>query len=470
MATTVTLKPNAIDLSGSTSGTTTLQATAVAGTTTITLPAATDTLVGKATTDTLTNKTLTAPVISTISNTGTLTLPTSTDTLVGRATTDTLTNKTLTSPTLTTPALGTPASGVMTNVTGINYDGYKNRIINGAMVIDQRNAGASVTPTDGQFSVDRWTCRLTQSSKFSVQQNAGSVTPPVGFVNYLGVTSLSAYSVTSTDFFSISQIIEGFNTADLSWGTANAKTITLSFQVYSSLTGTFSGALLNDGRDRVYPFTYTISSANTWTTISVTIAGDTSGTWLTTNGAGLYVRFCLGAGSTRLATAGSWQTTAGAIFGATGTTSVVGTNGATFYITGVQLEKGSTATSFDYRPYTTELSLCQRYLPAFTAISGTNGPLPGMGTALGTNCVLIFNHPVPARVPGTGVTVSSNSHFNFSNNDGNSASTAVSFAAGSPNTTQLSITVAVTRGATTTPGWFYANNATAYLYITGCEL
>jgi hypothetical protein len=98
MATTVTLKPNAIDLSGSTSGTTTLQATAVAGTTTITLPAATDTLVGKATTDTLTNKTLTAPVISTISNTGTITLPTSTDTLVGRATTDTLTNKTLTTP------------------------------------------------------------------------------------------------------------------------------------------------------------------------------------------------------------------------------------------------------------------------------------------------------------------------------------------------------------------------------------
>jgi hypothetical protein len=98
MATTVTLKPNAIDLSGSTSGTTTLQATAVAGTTTITLPAATDTLVGKATTDTLTNKTLTTPVISAISNTGTITLPTSTDTLVGRATTDTLTNKTLTTP------------------------------------------------------------------------------------------------------------------------------------------------------------------------------------------------------------------------------------------------------------------------------------------------------------------------------------------------------------------------------------
>ena len=124
---------------GSTSGTTTVQATAVAGTTVLTLPAATDTLVGKATTDTLTNKTLTAPVISTISNTGTLTLPTSTDTLVGRATTDTLTNKTLTSPVLTTPALGTPSSGVVTNLTGtasINING---------------TVGAT-TPTTGAFT------------------------------------------------------------------------------------------------------------------------------------------------------------------------------------------------------------------------------------------------------------------------------------------------------------------------------
>jgi hypothetical protein len=357
MATTVTLKPNAIDISGSTSGTTTLQATAVAGTTTITLPAATDTLVGKATTDTLTNKTLTAPVISTISNTGTLTLPTSTDTLVGRATTDTLTNKTLTSPTLTTPALGTPASGVMTNVTGINYDGYKNRIINGAMVIDQRNAGASVTPTNGQYTLDRWVYYLSQSSKLTTQQNAGSVTPPAGFTKYLGITSSSAYSVVSSDFFCVAQPIEGFNTADLGWGTANAKTVTLSFWVYSSLTGTFGGAFSNAVIS--YPFTYTISSANTWTQISVTVSGPTTGTWVTGNTTGIVIYLGLGAGSSYSASAGSWQS--GNFVSATGATSVVGTNGATFYITGVQLEKGSTATSFDYRPYGTELQLCQRY-------------------------------------------------------------------------------------------------------------
>ena len=256
------------------------------------------------------------------------------------------------------------AQGASNNVT------FRNRIINGAMTISQRNGTSSVTPTaDGTYTLDRYAARLSASSKFSVQQDAGAVTPPVGFSDYLGVTSLSAYSVSSTDYFAIEQVIEGYNIADMNFGGANAKTITLSFQVYSSLTGTFSGALLNDARDRVYPFTYTISSANTWTAISVTLAGDTSGTWLTTNGAGLYVRFCLGAGSTRLATAGSWQTTAGAIFGATGTTSVVGTNGATFYITGVQLEAGTTASPFEYRQYGTEFLLCQRYLEIWTNVS-----------------------------------------------------------------------------------------------------
>ena len=286
-------------------------------------------------------------------------------------------------------AYGTINADLMTTSDGVSSSGlygFKNRIINGSMVINQRGWSGTIT-SDGTYTLDRFEARSSASSKFSVSQNAGSLTGtnlPVGFTNYLGVTSASAYSVSSTDYFAISQVIEGYNIADLNFGFANAKTITLSFQVYSSLTGTFSGALLNDARDRVYPFTYTISSANTWTTISVTIAGDTSGTWVTTNGAGLYVRFCLGAGSTRLATAGSWQTTAGAIFGATGTTSVVGTNGATFYITGVQLEKGSTATSFDYRPYGTELQLCRRYFQQYGLNNDGSGLAP-WGPAWSTN-------------------------------------------------------------------------------------
>ena len=233
----------------------------------------------------------------------------------------------------------------------------KNRIINGAMVINQR--GFSGTPTNGQYTLDRWYTGVAQASKLTISQNAGSVTPPVGFVNYLGITSSSAYSVTSTDYFYIEQLIEGLNVGDLAWGTANAKTVTVSAQVYSSLTGTFGGVIQNGAGNRSYPFTYTISSANTWTPISVTIAGDTSGTWATDNSAGLVLLFSVGAGSSRSGTAGSWA--GSAYYSATGATSVVGTSGATFYITGVQLEVGSSATGFEYVNYQTSLANCQRY-------------------------------------------------------------------------------------------------------------
>ena len=243
--------------------------------------------------------------------------------------------------------------------TTAQYYGFKNRIINGAMVIDQRNAGAA-TSTTNSFSVDRWYYWGSQVSKGSVQQNAGTVTPPSGFQYYMGFTSSSAYSVLSGDFFGLYQKVEGVNVGDLNWGTSNAQTVTLSFWVRSSLTGIFGGSIQNSAQNRSYPFTFSISSANTWEQKTVTIPGDTTGTWLSNNGVGLWLTFGLGVGSTYSGTAGSWAGTT--YVSATGATSVVGTNGATFYITGVQLEKGSTATSFDYRPYGTELALCQRYL------------------------------------------------------------------------------------------------------------
>ena len=235
----------------------------------------------------------------------------------------------------------------------------KNRIINGDMVISQRNGTSSVTPTNGAYTLDRWTFQVSQASKLTSQQNAGSVTPPVGFKNYLGITSSSAYSVISSDFFAVTQRIEGYNIADLGWGTANAKTVTLSFWVRSSLTGTFGGSLWNNAGDRSYPFTYTISSANTWEQKSITIAGDTSGTWNTTNETGISVNFSVGSGSSLSGTAGAW---ASALYtSATGATSVVGTNGATFYITGVQLEQNTSATPFERRLYNQELANCKRY-------------------------------------------------------------------------------------------------------------
>ena len=250
-------------------------------------------------------------------------------------------------------------AGVIPSEYSVPVTGFKNRIINGACVIDQRNAGALIPSAGNQYTVDRWAFYNSQPAKLAVGQNAGAGTLPAGFINYLGAVSLSAYSVVSSDYFELVHQIEGFNTSDLSFGTANAKTVVLSFQVYSSLTGTFGGSLTNSAGNRSYPFSYSVSVANTWAPVSISIAGDTTGTWLSNNGIGISVRFGLGVGATWASTAGSWQ--AGNFVQPTGTVSVVGTSGATFYITGVQLEKGSTATSFDYRPYGTELSLCQRY-------------------------------------------------------------------------------------------------------------
>jgi hypothetical protein len=268
----------------------------------------------------------------------------------------------------------------------------RNRIINGAMVIDQRNAGASITPTsDGTYCLDRFRCGLSASSKYSVQQ---STTTATGFKNSLLATSLSAYVVGVSETFNITQMVEGLNIFDFGWGTANAKPVTLSFWVQSSLTGTFGGAIKNSAEDRVYPFSYTISSANTFEYKTITIAGDTSGTWLTTNGIGLKVVFSLGTGSNLSGTAGAWG--AGNIFSATGAVSVVGTNGATFYITGVQLEAGTTASPFEYRQYGTELNLCQRYCVLFAKSTGVAQEIIGAGQAWGSS-----NYWCAVRMPVT---------------------------------------------------------------------
>ena len=282
--------------------------------------------------------------------------------------------------------------------TNAQYTGFKNRIINGAMVIDQRNAGASVTVGSGSsiYTLDRFSFYTTQASKLTTQQNQGSVTPPIGYKNYLGITSSSAYSVVSSDYFFLSQVIEGYNIADLGWGTANAQTVTLSFWVRSSLTGTFGGSLCNADGSRAYPFNYTISSANTWEQKTITVAGDTSGTWNTANTGGIQLRMNLGSGTTYSGTAGAWSSSN--YVAPTGATSVVGTNGATFYITGVQLEKGSTATSFDYRPYGTELALCQRYYFQTPNINdGTQFYAIHGYVASGGNVRWFFKIPVPMR-------------------------------------------------------------------------
>ena len=257
--------------------------------------------------------------------------------------------------------------------TQAQYNGFKNRIINGAMVIDQRNAGASVSISAAAYTLDRMYSFANGGGVYTVQQSS-TVPSSTGFRNsaIYTVTTVDS-SIAAGDYYGFDQRIEGYNVSDLNFGNAGATPYTLSFWVRSSITGTYSVAFFNSATDRSYVTTYTVNAANTWEQKTITVTPDTSGTWLTTNGIGVVVRFGLGAGSTyTTSTLNAWQ--AGLYFNANTATNWISNSGATFYITGVQLEKGSTATSFDYRPYGTELALCQRYYYKYNLTNyGLNG-------------------------------------------------------------------------------------------------
>ena len=256
------------------------------------------------------------------------------------------------------------SGGATTSINGFtptvsNMTG-RNRLINSAMMIDQRNAGASTSVSAGAtfYGVDRFAGFFGASATGCTTQQAS--TAPAGFINSFKFAVGTGASSSSGQTAWIGQRIEGLNVADLGWGTANAKTVTLSFYVYASATGTYCVFLTNSAGDRSYVATYTISSANTWEQKTITIAGDTSGTWLTTNGIGVSVRWDLGSGSSyNTATTSAWQ--AGDYRNTSSQVNVIGTSSATFYITGVQLEEGSVATPFEHRQYGQELALCQRY-------------------------------------------------------------------------------------------------------------
>jgi hypothetical protein len=242
---------------------------------------------------------------------------------------------------------------------------YKNRVINGDFRISQYNSSNSITPVDSTYFIDRFIWNQSITGKITFQQNAGSVTPPSGFVNYAGFTSTSSYSLLSTDYWLLRHRIEGYNMADFAWGTANAKTVTLSFWVYSSLPGTFGGIIQNQQVNYNYTYSYTINSANTWQYVTITIPGPTSGTWYNDVRTGIDLWFSLGCGSSSTGAPGTWGSPR--IFAPTGQVNVAGTSGAVWNITGIQFEVGTQATAFDYRDYGRELQLCQRY---YQRISG----------------------------------------------------------------------------------------------------
>jgi len=345
------------------------------------------------------------------------------------------------------------------------YPSFKNRIINGAMMIAQRATSASPT-AGGYFTVDRW--RFGQASSYASSLTptiSQSSTAPAGFINSFLYTNGTGASPTSAQLISLDQYIEGLNCADLDFGASTAATVTVSFWVRASVTGTYAVALTNDSVNRSYVTTYTVNAANTWEQKSVTIAGDTSGTWLKTNGTGILVRFPIGAGSNLQTTAGAWQ--AGNYYTTSACTNLTATTGATFYITGVQLEKGSTATSFDYRPYGTELQLCQRYLPILTSTSSSEV----IGSAYqpnSTTAQFIFPFVVTPRVPPTGVTISSPSHFYYYTATSLATPSAATFSSAGYKCGIINFTIS---GGSVGPGAsMLFNNTAGKIEFTGCEL
>ena len=316
-------------------------------------------------------------------------MPTTTATelaqLGGLVTTDSSTSTVTVNGTLAATTITLPNNSVSTasisnsSVTAAKlanpqYTGFRNRIINGDMRIDQRNAGAAVTAS-GSFPVDRFGFGYSFDGAVSVQQSSVA---PSNFTNSLAITVTGQdSSIGASQYFQLFQKVEGYNVADFDFGKSSARNVILSFWVRSSKTGIYYCSIGNDSINRMIPLQYSITSANTWEQKTITISGDTTGTWKTDNGTGMYVLWNLALGSNfNAGTNNVWGTSQ---WGATNQVNLFDTNGATFYITGVQLEAGSTATDFERRPYGTELALCQRYYEVGNAWLQVTGTAPSAG-------------------------------------------------------------------------------------------
>lgn len=350
---------------------------------------------------------------------------------------------------------------------------FKNKIINGDMRVDQRNAGAAVTinSTSNNYSVDRWSAAgQSADGVFTLQQVVDGPTDSVPNSLKATVTTADA-TIGATQLYFLRYAIEGYDCQDLRWGTAAAKSITMSFRVKSSVTGTYSVSFSNNASDRFRVETFTIAAANTWETKSITVPGDTSGTWAQ-NGTNIGLKFLIsmGAGATYTGAAGVWGATT--LYAATGQANLISTLNATFNITAVQIETGSTATDFELVSYNAALAACQRYLPCIRSTS-TSHSIAGGGTIASTtvgNFMIPF--PVSARVAPTGIAASSGAHFTIYSPPAGSITTGgLSYGGIGAGTECCSIAYSVAGGLViNNPAVLYFNNASAYLYFTGCEL
>jgi len=247
--------------------------------------------------------------------------------------------------------LGSPAASGLSN---------RNLIINGAMTVAQR--GTSFTSISGvTYSVDRFFVQDVNSAagEATVSQ---STTAPDDFINSLKIDVTTAdTSLVAADQYKIEHRIEGQNISHLNWGTSAAKTVTMSFWIRSNKTGNTQVALLNSANDRAYVATFTINTTDTWEKKELTVAGETSGTWLTTNGVGLRLRWGSFGSTYQTSSIDQWVSSE-KMSRDDSPINFFDNTANELYITGVQLEVGDTATPFEHRSFGDELLRCQRYL------------------------------------------------------------------------------------------------------------
>jgi len=346
---------------------------------------------------------------------------------------------------------------------------FKNRIINGGMVVNQYARGTFNVSTGGaasnDYSADRFPFYKDQSGATIAGSN--SSTAPTGFTNSVLWSVTTGASAGSTDQCFIAQQIEGYNWADLAWGTANAKPVIFSFWVNTSVTGTYGVSFSNSAATQTFVGTYTVNAANTWEQKTIAITGSTSGTWLTTNGIGLRIRFDMGSGTTfETATPNTWQGSYDSTV--SGRANLTGTTGATFYLTGVQMEVGTVATSFDWRPYTTELSLCQRYFQTWGGTANFERIAVGYAVSSTQAEVYVPRFPVPMRAAPS-LAVNSVSNFRISDALGSTVLTAAAISQSALNSCGIQVTVA--SGLTTYRSMSMdTNNTTSALLSLSSEI
>ena len=309
----------------------------------------------------------------------------------------------------TSGTLNTPS------INGGQIGGSRNMIINGAMQVAQRGTSIAVSSAL-VYTLDRFAAENDTTTMTATQASDA----PTGFEYSLKLTNGTGATATGTHINRIRYALEGYDTNQLEIGTANAKKVTLSFHVKSSITGTYIVSFLDSGNDNGYPASYTINSANTWEKKTITLTMSDYGSWVgsSTNAINLILHWDLGSGPDRdLSNLNAWNDGSANDFSHSSQTEWVGTTGSTFYLTGVQLEVGSQATPFEHRSFGEELRLCQRYYyreEASSVSSSTSYKRYGVGQYYSATAAEAFVYlPVTMRAVPTLETTGTSTDYAF---------------------------------------------------------